>query len=128
MGFKPQKKVYTLKFKKPELEGLVVKARGTTIGNVLAITGEEFDVAAVKEAFQTFASSLVEWNILDDDDQPLPATYDGLLTLPNDFMVDVISAWIDAMIEVESPLEKKSNGTPPSLVASIPMETSTESP
>jgi hypothetical protein len=60
---------------------------------------------------------LVEWN-MDEDDKPVPATGDGMLTLPQGLTKDLTGRWLDAMTDVPAPLSEPSNDGTTSAVPS----------
>lgn len=61
--------------------------------NTLASDGSEILLA---EAAEVFASKLRGWN-LRDADGPIPATKEGILSLPMDLMSRIISTWTGAI-------------------------------
>ncbi len=132
MGFKAPRKLFVLKFEDEKYEGLVVKAKSLPVGQFLEM-GElasgfaksdkkSFDPKIVVEMFSIFSKSLHEWNLEDDNGDPIPTTVDGLQTLELDFVMLLVEAWMDAIASVSVPLDKKSNngGTPST--ESLPME------
>ncbi len=52
---------------------------------------------------------LTEWNLLDDEDQPYPATGDGMMALGAEFAVSIVQAWLDA---VQAPSGKSEAPSP----------------
>lgn len=136
MGYKRPGKVYRLVFT-DDLDGLEVKARSMSTGDLLDMaplldlkmstspTADE--LGQVRDLLERFAGVLVSWNLEDDDDQPVPADVDGLLAQDLGFVMQVITAWADAVSGVPAPLPQPSPGGEPSLAASIPMETSSAS-
>lgn len=138
MGFTPKRKTYRLTFAESELSGLVVSAHSVTTGRLLSIqelleasgssaVNNEVDKVAASAAFRSmvemFAEALVDWNLEDDDRQPVPATIDGLLTLESDVVLEIISAWTSAISGVSAPLASGSPSGETSLEASLQMET-----
>lgn len=127
MAFKRKRKVYKLDFTGTEYEGLQVKVRGLTTGEYLDIVslsapnteGEQETEAMLR----LFAEHLVSWNLVDEDDEPVPTTFEGVKS--NDFVMNsfIINAWTDALASVPAGTEKKSLPGDSSLVASIPTET-----
>jgi hypothetical protein len=142
MGY-VRNRVYRLKFEDPEYEGLEVRARSAPIGRFLDLAGMA-DAAKASEAkalddigelVDGFAQSLVSWNVEDladpDDDNsertPVPATLEGLRSQDFEFVFDIVMAWIGAVADVATPLDRLSKGGLPSVAASIPMEPLSES-
>lgn len=125
MGYKPKKKIYTLAFEDPGFEGLEVKIRGLNTGQVMDIDAARGDGGdgAIVTMLQLMAEQLVEWNVEDDDNQPVPTTFEGVRSLDIDFNWAIIDAWQNAAAGVNTPLDSDSTSTELSLVASIPTET-----
>jgi hypothetical protein len=122
-GYRPQRKVYKLTFADPEMGGLVVRARGLTLGELLELSRlRDGGPEELAQMFRLFAGKLVEWNVEGDDGSPLPATYESLLSLDDDFALSIVDAWTSVTTDVQPPLGQTSNGGGPSLVASLPME------
>ena len=125
MGYRPKRKIYTLEFEGEEYEGLEVKIRGLNTGQVMDIDTARQDGgdAAIVAMLQLMADQLIEWNVEDDDGQPVPTTFEGVRSLDIDFNWAIIDAWQNAAAGVKTPLDEPSISTEPSLVASIPTET-----
>lgn len=129
-GFKPRRTIYKLDFKGTDLDGLEVGARGASMGELLEILegadsigalaelDEEADAgeiaAQLRETIAPFARKLVTWNLIDDDDEPVPASLDGLLTQELDFIVGLITAYGAAMTKAPPPLPATSPSGSPS--------------
>jgi hypothetical protein len=139
-GYKRKRTIYRLKFEDPEMEGLVVDTTGADIAE-FAVIGELAEYAAdltmenlakaakaMLDVKALFAEHLVAWNLEDDDDVPVPATTEGVSAQDDDFVLDLVAAWMDEVGGVSGPKEPTSNGGSPSLVASIPMEPLSPSP
>ena len=75
MGYQPT--VYNLVF--DDLDGLEVKAYGTSIGQVRKFTNfsDEASVEAAFELLDAFSKALISWNLEDPDGNPVPATARG---------------------------------------------------
>lgn len=132
MGYKRAKKVYNLVFADPDMEGLEVKAHSMPLGDLLSMADTIDNIATatiedIDRLLATFASVLVSWNLEDDDDRPIPATLDGLKSQDQEFVFGIVMSYINAVSRVADPLPQPSPGGEPSLAASIPMETSSES-
>lgn len=129
-GYKPKRTIYKLDFSGTELEGLEVGARGSSMGEVLEILegadsisdlqelDEQADAARIAEQLRAqiapFARKLVSWNLLDDADEPVPASLDGLLTQELGFIVTLITAYGKAMTQAPPPLPATSPSGSPS--------------
>ena len=125
MGYRPKKKIYTLAFEGEEYEGLEVKIRGLNTGQVMDIDSARADGgdSAIVAMLQLMAEQLVEWNVEDDEGQPVPTTFEGVRSLDIEFNWAIIDAWQTAAAGVKAPLDSDSTSTELSLVASIPTET-----
>lgn len=138
-GFKRKTKVYELDFSGTELDGLTVTAKSAPIGLFMQIgqLADRLDgvgdadmtqiLGVVNELVDTFAQVLVSWDLLDDNDQPVPASPAGLLTLEIDELMFLIGAWQTAAAAVPAPLPTASISGSPSLAGSMPMEPLSES-
>lgn len=133
MGYERKPKVFLLRFADPELEGLEVRVRSTNVRKLMDMaklhdladpTGE--DLPKLDPLFDSFIGCLESWN-LEADGQPVPMTKDALLDQELDFVMDLVSAWVEAAAGVAVPLGKQSSAGEQSLAASIPMETLSES-
>lgn len=128
MGFKAPKKVFRLTFEDSDYAGLVVLVRAASVGDMLDVQeiqdsvegGMTSQVAA--DTFEMFAKALVEWNLTDDDDQPVPTTLDGLRGLDVDFLAFIIRAWAAQQTGIPGPLAEGSTSGATSPALSIPME------
>jgi hypothetical protein len=131
---KAHAKVYLLKFEDPELAGLEVRARATSMDGImdmaaLAELGEDIgpeQIRALDPLFERFVECLEHWN-LEDGGQPVPMTKAGLLAQDLEFVLSLVGAWAEAVAGVPGPLGQKSNAGGLSLAGSIPMETLPES-
>lgn len=125
MGYKRKMKIYELHFEGEEFEGLVVKAKSMSVDgflNVLSLSQSAEDPATQRELFTVFAGQLLEWNLEDEDDKPVPPTIEGILSQEFAFIMEVIGTWIKEISDVPVPLEPRSQSGSNSLMASIPME------
>lgn len=138
MAYKRERKRYNLVFADPDMRGLEVKAKSTSMGEFLEINKLSMqllespdmtkqDIATLHELFERFSTVLVSWN-LEDEDGPVATTKDGLLTQDPEFVMEIISAWIDAVNGVDAELGKDSTSTPQFPEVSIPMDTLSTSP
>lgn len=131
-GFRRKRKVYVLDFEGTDLDGLTAKVRSAPIGEFMRL-GELADelettetVAEMKAVMDVmlglFDDVLVEWDLVDDDGVPIPATAAGMAQLEMDEVMLFITAWQNAVAAVPAPLSPASNAGSPSLVGSMPME------
>lgn len=75
-GYKREKKIYNLRFSDPDMAGLEVKTRSTSLGGMLNIvdlamrvnveSAEDLDVSVLDKLFGRFAKVLISWNLEDD--------------------------------------------------------------
>jgi len=110
-GFRPERTIYRLTFENSTgLEGLVVRIKSCTIKefNRIMWLGQQNTTESEQEVNDLFVSKLVEWNLLDDDDHPVPLTQEGLDTQEPSLMAAIILAWHSAMTEVKAPLRSDS--------------------
>lgn len=134
MGY-VRNKIYRLVFEDPDMDGLEVRAKSVPLGQMLEFTklqGQDLEnlprdrqAETMTAMLETFAGVLVDWNLEEDTPAgrvPVPATLDGLKTLDFDFVMQIIVAWMDAIMAVAAPLGRSSRFGGPSLEASIPME------
>ncbi len=128
MGYRREPKIYKLTFVDPDMEGLIVRAKSTSVRQFLEIqamadaTEASDGVKGMQTLFATFAGVLVSWNLEDENGQELPTTVDTLLEQEFGFVMQIVMAWIEAVAGVPDQLGKASTGGSPLLEASLPME------
>lgn len=137
MGYKPSRTLYRLKFE--DHPGLEVVARSTSVEKLMGLAGIVEKVAAagdeigpsdfglIEDVLRGFAGILHSWNVEDDDDQPVPATYEGLVTQEIGFVMQIVEAALEAITTAPLPLPKNSSGDQ-ALEVSIPMTPNEASP
>lgn len=135
MGYKYRPDVYKLIFEDPSFHGLEVHAKSTPIGVFMELSKlaavelplKPEDQARVQGMYTSFGEALVSWNVEDDNDEPIPATVEGMKQLDINFVLHIILAWMDSVGAAAGPLKQRSTpGTFPE--ESIPMETSSGNP
>jgi len=138
VGYKPKRTLYKLHFENPDLEGLEVVTRSVSMEGLVKLLGlaEGFeaaderqltaeDMAKVEELLRLFARMLVEWNVEDDDDQPVPANYEGLASQDFAFVLEIITAAGAGLMQAPPPLPGSSgNGQPPTGPESLDLASS----
>lgn len=125
MGFQRKRKVYKLDFVGTEYDGLEVRIRGLTTGEYLelvSLTGStETTSSETEKLLRLMSTHLVGWN-LQEDDEPVASTFDGVKSNDLAMNMRIIDAWTDAMVNVPASTEKKSRSGDLAMVASIPTE------
>ena len=126
MAFQRKRKIYRLDFTGTEYEGLDVRLHGLTTGEYLelvSLTGSTGEGSSeTEQLLKLLSSHLVAWN-LEEDGDPIPATFEGVKANDLAMNMRIIDAWTDAMVKAPASTEKKSLAGDPTLVASIPTET-----
>lgn len=112
MGHRNRITIYTLDKIKDE-DGLVVRMKSIRLGKLRKIiaTVDDLDSAddsTLDEVINLLAGGLVSWNLVDEDDQPIPADKDGLDELELPTALAIVSSWIEAVTGVEEELGKDS--------------------
>jgi len=137
MGFKPEETHFVLKFEGSAFAGLEATVRELSTGELLDLA-ERFDTVKektglaaagpVKKLMEMVGDGLVEWNLTGRDDQPVSASYEGLVKQPLRLSLAIAGAWAQAMGGIEAPLPTGSSDGETSLEPSIPMEPLSPSP
>jgi hypothetical protein len=128
-GFEPEATQYRLRFEDPKFAGLDVLIESLDVGDFLAMqqllataAGDKAnmtDAEAAQAAGSTtkllegFAANLIEWNVTKKG-VPVPVTLDGIRTQKFDFVLKIITAWMEAIADVAPPLSPSSSGSKPS--------------
>jgi hypothetical protein len=128
MGYKPKRKLITLDFEGTKHDGLEVTMRGLTVGEELELDDMRGKDSNGRRIFEMMAGLLHEWNVEDENGQPVPATFEGVCTQDSVFIMEILDALQTANSGVSDPLPESSPSGEPSPVASIPMEPLSASP
>lgn len=132
MGYVPKRKTYALDFTGTDLDGLEITLHGLSTGQLIDAMSKR-DAAGesgsdeFSELLELMAEKVVSWNVEDDHGQPVVPTLDAFREQDPDFNIAIIDAWTTAITGVAAPLDETSNDGELSLVASIPMDTPSES-
>lgn len=126
MGYKRTAKKYELVFDQDsgDFAGLELTLKGLSIGKYLKIA-ELAESASDGQGdlgplFTAFADALISWN-LEDDNGPVPATFEGVQEQELDFVMTLITKWLTSVAGVSAPLERDSDAGATSLEASMQM-------
>lgn len=129
MGFEG-KTILKLTFDDPALAGLEVSARRPTMDQMIDLDEKrdamDSDRGRVRAVAELFCELLIDWN-LTNEGEPVAHIADELLAQDYSVSQSIIRAWENNSFEVAGPLEPSSSGGATSVVASIPMETLSES-
>lgn len=132
-GFRPQPNATaTLKFS-GDYEGAVIECSlDASVDFYLELVRSGPEAETQEQSFERTARRLqrfgdellLEWNYVDNNGEPVPATGAGILQAPAAFSSAILEAWIEAKVGVSAPLDDESNSSGAALPErSIPMET-----
>lgn len=115
-----RKRLYTLEFADgdPVTDGLEVKATAPTVAESyeLGVQREgETQAQFLRRQMAELVGHVVEWNILDDDDEPLPLTAEALESVDVYVVRRITDAWFDIgkTFDEASPLDSRSGRVSP---------------
>lgn len=111
MGYKVKKRTAVIKFAvDTDFAGAELKCLFDVPLKKLFELQTLAEAGKAEESFQRFGDDiLIEWNVEDDDGNPVPATGEGLLCQPAPFANAILSKWLEAVQEPDRPF-----GLPPS--------------
>jgi hypothetical protein len=134
-------KVFRVSFEEPHpLAGLTLQTKGLSVkefaafglrlGEVAMVerAGTDADqlselrnlIGAIDEVKAMFADKLIEWDMLEEDGSPVPATLEGVLSLDDDEFFGVVNEWLTAIGGVDDQMGKESaHGAIPILADSM---------
>lgn len=143
--FKRERPTILLTFESPDLAGLEVRVRSISVGKLIGLvdmagalrirgdepTSDQQD--DIETLLRAFASALVSWNLDDENDQPVPTTYESLIDQDTNFVLQLVMGWLDGVVSIPNPLDGRSNAGERSPAGeaselSIPMEPLSTSP
>ena len=116
--FRKEPKRYALTFEDGELDGFECTMGAVTLGQFTEMTALADQLATpegrtpenIEAQFVFMAGLLVEWNLDDACDQPVPPTYEGLKTLEFDFVQQILKGYMTAIASVPKDSGETSNG------------------
>ena len=97
MGFEAPETLYKLTWEDPAMAGLEVTVREPSIDGMMSMTAldipdaKKATVAQLRSVFETFATLLDSWNV-ERKGVPVPATYEGIVSLAPAFAMEIIEA------------------------------------
>src|SRR5215469_14192802 len=100
MGYKPNRTVYKLDFSGTEYAGLEVSIRSVPLGKLLdwqRLADGGMDGAQTEGLFRDFAAHLVSWNVEDEADQPVPASFEGVCSQDVAFVQAIVLAYVNSV-------------------------------
>jgi len=123
-GFSPKKSSYKIVFADPndDLLGLEITVHEFTIGELRslmriqgAISSEQVGVNTENalKVFDFFGRSLISWNIVDENNIPVPANTEGLDYLGLASVIKIINTWMEEVAQISTPLEHRSGSGMP---------------
>lgn len=119
MSYVVRRTVYKLVFPDSDYEGLEIRVRAMSMGERLHaafdLGFEQGDSPQVRkdkqhELHQMFVDHLVDWNLTEEDDTPIPTTMEGLLSLEPEFLGTLVGVWQVGRAAIPAPLEQNSTG------------------
>ena len=108
-GFRLPEKTARINFEGTDYDGAEIRVLlSVTFAQFIALResaqGEDQEVMA-----RLFGQDvLMEWNLEDDDGQPIPADGDGMLAIPLELTNLIVQHWVEAVSGVPAPLEAPS--------------------
>ncbi|MDN3244165.1 hypothetical protein [Streptomyces sp. ZSW22] len=128
MGYRPKRRIFRLDFSGTDWEGLEVSMRGLTVGEELELGDLRGQQGGGTRWFEILTGLLVEWNVEDDQGNPVPTTFDGVRTQDSAMVMAILDALQTAASGVSDPLPQTSPGGEPSPAVPIPMAPLSENP
>jgi hypothetical protein len=122
-----RKRVYDLEFRDgdPITDGLEVKATAPTVAESYELgvrKEDETQAAYLRRQMTELVGHVVEWNLLDDDDEPLPTTLEALESVDIYVVRRITDAWFDIgkVMDEASPLDSRSGRVSPGGSTTVP--------
>lgn len=115
MGFTHPRKVYVITFE--NYPGFEMRVRSVSAMRLLDLAAAVESIDGVpgakemRELIGDFANALVSWNLEAEDGSPVPTTVEGIGAQDFDFLLEIISKWLEAIAGVSNPLDENSNSS-----------------
>jgi hypothetical protein len=112
MGFKYEPRLTKITFPEgDELHGLELRVKSVPLGKFFEIAKMRDNMEeSAEEVFGLFSSSIVDWNLEDDEGNKVPSNVEGILDLDSNFSLKLLDFWMRAIVTVPAPLLNSSNG------------------
>lgn len=113
-----------------ELHGLVVRARGLSIGDLKVVSSVPMDAKGIQQLdavgplLDVFADRIISWNLVDEKDEPVGTSREDMAQADMRTVLPVVMAWVTEVSSIPDPLPKGSNSGQQFPEVSIPMEMS----
>lgn len=124
MGYKLSRTVYKVRFEGTEYDGLEMSMGTLSVKEILEVeelmSGDDSKPTFVALVAR-LARAIQDWNLEDEDGNPIPVTEDALMGFEVKLINTVVSAWVNAIVGVPAPLENDSTSGGKSLEESIGM-------
>jgi predicted type IV restriction endonuclease len=113
MGYRKVPTIYSLTFAEEEYEGFEIRMKGLKVGRIRrlikAVDSEDKSTDSINEILSLFEEGLVSWNLEDEIGVPVPTTREGIEEQDVDFVMDIVSTWLDGMTGTGADLGKGSS-------------------
>jgi hypothetical protein len=106
--FKREPKLFEITFEEGDLDGFEITMRGVSLERFIEIArlSAALETPAgrtpenIERQFTVLAELLVEWNLDDEKDNPVPATYDGLKQMDFADVMKIMGGYMQAIASV----------------------------
>jgi hypothetical protein len=130
-----QRRIFLLEFEDESFSGLEVRMRSADLRTLVRMQDYARTNFALTEHMSEFdlfcdelAGVMISWNLLDDQERPVPVTGPDLAKEEWPLLAAILNAWLRALTLVPRPLSQPSSDGDRLAGLSIPMETLSPSP
>jgi hypothetical protein len=123
-GFRLPEKTARITFEGTDYDGAVIQLRlSVTFAQFIELreSAQGEDQEGMARLFGQ--NVLMEWNLDDDDGEPIPADGEGMLAIPLELNNLIVQHWVEAVTGVPAPLVETSGDISTLAAASTAMET-----
>ena len=130
-GFRIPDKIAVITFEGTDYDGAEIRAKLNVNFKYFseiqaAISEDSTNGLRVAELFGDHA--LIDWNLEDDDGNPVPANAEGMTMIPVELVNLMVGHWAEAVSDIPDPLEKTSSDISTLAQLSTAMESPSASP